>query len=160
MELNTKDVALTAIFAALYAALGMVFAPISFLAMQFRIAGVIRPAVAKKPILALGYGIGVVVVNFFSPYAGFLELVFMPLMSIVAGLVGYYAARRFGRSYIVAGAVIAVIIPISVSWMLNQLLGLPVAVTLPGLLVSEQIVNALGSVTFRAVDSRYRWYES
>jgi len=25
--------------------------------------------------------------------------------------------------------------------------------------VSEQIVNALGSILFRAVDSRYRWYE-
>lgn len=159
MELNTKDVTLTAIFAALYVALGMVFAPISFLALQFRIAGVIRPAIAKKPILIVGYAIGVVITNFFSPFAGFLELVFMPLMSIVAGLAGYYAAKSFGKSYVVAGAVIAVIIPISVSWMLNQLLELPIAVTLPGLLLSEQIVNALGSIVFRAVDMRYRWYE-
>ncbi len=159
MELNTKDVTLTAIFAALYVALGMVFAPISFLALQFWIAGVIRPAIAKKPLLVVGYAIGVVITNFFSPFAGFLELVFMPLMSIVAGLAGYYAAKSFGKSYVVAGAVIAIIIPISVSWMLNQLFGLPIAVTLPGLLVSEQIVNALGSFIFRAVDSRYRWYE-
>ena len=78
---------------------------------------------------------------------------------MVAGLAGYYVARSFGKSYVVAGAVIAVIIPISVSWMLNQLFGLPIAVTLPGLLVSEQIVNGLGSIVFRAVDSRYRWYE-
>jgi len=159
MEINTKDVTLTAIFAALYAALGVVFAPISFLALQFRIAGVIRPAVAKKPILAIGYAIGVVITNLFSPFAGFLELVFMPLMSLVAGLAGYYTAKSFGKSYVVAGAVIAVIIPISVSWMLNQLFELPFAVTLPGLLLSEQIVNALGSIVFRAVDSRYRWYE-
>ena len=159
MELNTKDVTLTAIFAALYVALGMVFAPISFLALQFRIAGVIRPAIAKKPLLVVGYAIGVVITNFFSPFAGFLELVFMPLMSIVAGLAGYYAAKSFGKSYVVAGAVIAVIIPISVSWMLNQILELPIAVTLPGLLLSEQIVNALGSIVFRAVDTRYRWYE-
>ncbi|MBC8224196.1 QueT transporter family protein [Candidatus Bathyarchaeota archaeon] len=159
MEINTKDVTLTAIFAALYAALGVAFAPIGFLALQFRIAGALRPAVAKKPILAVGYCIGVVITNLFSPFAGFLELVFMPLMSLVAGFAGYYAAKFFGKSYVVAGAVIAVIIPISVSWMLNQLLGLPFAVTLPGLLVSEQIVNALGSILFRAVDTRYRWYE-
>ena len=159
MEINTKDVTLTAIFAALYVALGMVFAPISFLALQFRIAGVIRPAIAKKPILVVGYAIGVVITNFFSPFAGFLELVFMPLMSLAAGLAGYYAAKSFGKSYVVTGAVIAVIIPISVSWMLNQLLELPIAVTLPGLLLSEQIVNALGSIVFRAVDIRYRWYE-
>ena len=159
MEINTKDVTLTVIFAALYAALGVAFAPIGFLALQFRIAGVLRPAVAKKPLLAVGYCIGVVITNLFSPFAGFLELVFMPLMSLVAGLAGYYAAKSFGRSYVVAGAVIAVIIPISVSWMLNQILELPIAVTLPGLLVSEQIVNALGSIVFRAVDTRYRWYE-
>jgi len=159
MEINTKDVTLTAIFAALYATLGVVFAPISFLALQFRVAGVIRPAVAKKPILAIGYCIGVVITNLFSPFAGFLELVFMPMMSLVAGLAGYYAAKFFGKSYVVAGAVIAVIIPISVSWMLNQLFELPFLVTLPGLLVSEQVVNALGSIVFRAVDSRYRWYE-
>jgi len=159
MEINTKDVTLTAIFAALYATLGVVFAPISFLALQFRVAGVIRPAVAKKPILAIGYCIGVVITNLFSPFAGFLELVFMPLMSLVAGLAGYYAAKFFGKSYVVAGAVIAVIIPISVSWMLNQLFELPFLVTLPGLIVSEQVVNALGSIVFRAVDSRYRWYE-
>jgi uncharacterized membrane protein len=115
--------------------------------------------VAKKPILAIGYCIGVVITNLFSPFAGFLELVFMPLMSLVAGLAGYYAAKFFGKSYVVAGAVIAVIIPISVSWMLNQLFELPFLVTLPGLLVSEQVVNALGSIVFRAVDSRYRWYE-
>ena len=159
MELNTKNVTLTAIFAALYVALGMVFAPISFLALQFRIAGVIRPAIAKKPVLIVGYAIGVVITNFFSPFASFLELVFMPLMSIVAGLAGYYAAKFFGKSYMVAGAVIAVIIPISVSWMLNQLFELPIVATLPGLLVSEQIVNGLGSILFMAVDSRYRWYE-
>ncbi|MDP7206984.1 MAG: QueT transporter family protein, partial [Candidatus Bathyarchaeota archaeon] len=118
MEINTKDVTLVAIFAALYAVLGVVFAPIGFLALQFRIAGIIRPAVAKKPILIVGYTIGVFITNLFSPFTGFLELVFMPLMSLVAGLAGYYAAKFFGKSYMVAGAVIAVIIPISVSWML------------------------------------------
>ncbi len=159
MEINTKDVTLVAIFAALYAVLGVVFAPIGFLALQFRIAGIIRPAVAKKPILIVGYTIGVFITNLFSPFTGFLELVFMPLMSLVAGLAGYYAAKFFGKSYMVAGAVIAVIIPISVSWMLNQLFELPIVATLPGLIVSEQIVNGLGSILFMAVASRYRWYE-
>ena len=159
MDLKTRDVTLVAVFAALYAALVAAFAPLSFFALQFRVAGVIRPAVAKKPILAVGYAIGVVVANLFSPFAGFHELVFMPVMSLVAGLAGYYAARGFGRSYFVAGAVIAVIIPISVSWMLEQLFGLPVVATLPGLLVSEQAVNVLGAFLFRAVDLRFRWYE-
>jgi len=159
LEITSKDLTLTAIFAALYAAMVAVFAPISFYALQFRIAGITRPAIAKKPILAIGYAIGVVVANLFSPFVGFHELIFMPIMSLIAGLMGYYAARAFNRSYFVAGAVIAIIIPLSVSWMLNQLFGLPIIATLPGIFVSEQIVNILGASLFKALERRYRWYE-
>ena len=159
MEIDTRDITLVAVFAALYAALVAAFAPISFFALQFRFAGVIRPAVAKKPILSVGYALGVVIGNLFSPFAGFHELVFMPGMSLIAGLAGYYTAKAFDGSYFVAGVVIASIIPLSVSWMLNQLFGLPIVATLPGIFVSEQVVNVLGSVIFRAIDTRYRWYE-
>jgi len=159
MEFKTRDLTLVAIFAAIYVALIAALAPISFSALQFRMAGVIRPGIAKKRSLVIGYAIGVLIGNMFSPFAGFHELVFMPISSLVAGLAGYYAAKPFKGNYFVAGAVIAVIIPLSVSWMLNQLFGLPILVTLPGLFVSEQIVNALGSVVFQMVDTRYRWYE-
>jgi uncharacterized membrane protein len=70
MKMKTRDLTLVAIFAALYAALVYVFAPISFLALQFRVAGVLRPAIAKKRILVIGYAIGVVVGNLFSPFVG------------------------------------------------------------------------------------------
>jgi uncharacterized membrane protein len=159
MEIEIRDLTLVTVYAALYAAMVAVFAPISFYALQFRIAGIIRPAIAKKPLLAIGYAIGVVVGNLFSPFPGFHELVFMPVMSLIAGLAGYYAARAFDGNYFVAGAVIAIIIPLSVGWMLEQLFGLPIVATLPGLIVSEQVVNILGAFMFKAVDTRYRWYE-
>jgi len=159
MKLQTRDITLVAIYAALYTVMVTVFTPISFYALQFRIAGVIRPAIAKKPILAVGYAIGVAIANLISPFAGLHELVFMPIMSLVAGLVGYYTAKAFDRSYIVAGTTIAIIIPLSISWMLNQLFGLPVIATLPGLFISEQGVNLMGAFIFKAVDTRFRWYE-
>jgi uncharacterized membrane protein len=158
LEIRTRDISLVAIFSALYVALVIVFAPFSFYAIQFRIAGVIRPGIAKKQILAVGYGIGVLVANFFSPFAGFHELLFMPLMSFIAGMLGYYAAKPFENNYFVTGVVIAVVIPLSVSWMLNQLFGLPILATLPGLVISEQIINGIGSVLFRLVESRYEWW--
>lgn len=88
MKIKTKDIALTAVFAALYAALVYVFTPISFLALQFRVAGVLRPGIARKWTLAIGYAIGVVVGNLFSPF-GVYDLLFMPVMSLLAGLLGY-----------------------------------------------------------------------
>jgi len=156
---KTRNLALVTVYAALYAAMVVAFAPLSFYALQFRIAGALRPGIAKKAELAVGYAMGAAVANLFSPFAGVYEILFMPLMSLVAGLAGYYAAKRFNGSYYVCGAVIAVIIPVSVAWMLMQLFELPILVTLPALLVSEQVINLLGAMTFKAIESRIRWWE-
>jgi uncharacterized membrane protein len=157
LKITIKDIALTAVFAALYAALVYVFAPISFLVLQFRVAGILRPAIAKKWILAFGYGIGVVVANFFSPF-GVWDLIFMPVVSLLAGLGGYLVARRFNGNYFIAGAVIAIIIPTALSWMLNMIVGLPLLETFIYLLVSEQIVCFIGALIFRAIDTRFKWW--
>jgi len=158
-SMKTKDLSLITVYAALYAAMVVVFSPISFAALQFRVAGVLRPGIARKKELAIAYAVGVVVANVFSPFAGIYELLFMPVMSLISGLVGYEVAKRFNANYYVCGAVIAIIIPLSVSWMLGQLFNLPYAVTLPGLLISEQIINALGATVFKLIESRYRWWE-
>jgi len=160
MQIRSRDLSLIVIYAALYAALVWVFAPLSFYALQFRVAGVLRPGIAKKWTLALGYAVGVVVGNLFSPFTGIYELLFMPFMSLIAGLLGYAAARFFGRSYLVAGAVIATVIPLSVSWMLLQLFNLPILATLPPIFVSEQAVCLIGAGLFKAVEARYRWWEA
>ena len=159
MKIKSKDWALVTIFASLYAALVYLFAPISFYALQFRIAGILRPAIAKKWILAVGYAIGVVAGNVFSPFSGPYELLFMPFMSFFAGILGFSVAKIFKDNYFAAGAIIAIIIPVSVSWMLNQLLGLPILETLPYLLVSEQIICFLGACVFKLIEVRFKWWE-
>ena len=153
---KTKDIALVAIFAALYGALVYVFAPISFYALQFRVAGVLRPGIAKKWILAVGYAIGVLIGNIFSPF-GVYDLFFMPLMSLLAGLAGYLAAKPFKHNYFVTGAIIATIIPISISWMLSQLFGDPMLATLPYLLIAEQIICLIGAGMFKLIENRFKW---
>ncbi len=157
--MKTKDLSIITVYAALYAAMVIVFSPISFAALQFRLAGVLRPGIAKKKELAIGYALGVVVANLFSPILGVYELVFMPLMSLISGLVGYGLAQRFEGDYVICGVVVALIIPVSVSWMLNKVLTLPMIVTLPGLIISEQIINALGAGIFKLIESRYVWWE-
>ena len=158
-NVKTKDISLIAVYAAVYAAMVVFFQPLSFAALQFRIAGVLRPGIARKRDLAIAYALGTVVANIFSPFAGIYELLFMPVMSLVAGLAGYMVAKRFNDNYYVCGVVIAVIIPLSVAWMLNQLFNLPIITTLPGLLISEQIINLLGATIFRLIEPRYRWWE-
>jgi uncharacterized membrane protein len=157
--LKSKDVALTAIYAALYAALVYVTIPFSFGMAQFRIAGALRPAIAKKWILAVGYAVGVIVANFFSPFAGPWDLVFMPVMSLLAGLAGYLVARPFNHNYFVSGAVTASIISVSLSYMLSQFSVAPMIVSLPYLFVAEQAICLIGASAFRLIDSRYKWWQ-
>lgn len=157
-RLNTRDLALTAVYASLYAALVYIFGPISFYALQFRVAGLLRPAIAKKWILAVGYAIGVVVGNLFSPFVGIHELLFMPIMSLVAGVLGYALSRKLGGNYFITGAVIATVIPISVSWMLNQVFDVPILATLPYIFVSEQVICFIGACIFKAIETRYTWW--
>jgi uncharacterized membrane protein len=157
VEIKSKDLSLVAIFASLYALLVYLFAPISFYALQFRIAGILRPWIAKKWILAIGYSIGVVVGNLFSPFAGPYELIFMPFMSFLAGVLGYLIARELNHNYFVAGSVIATVIAVSVSWMLNQLFNLPILAILPYLFISEQTICLIGAFIFKLIEIRFKW---
>jgi uncharacterized membrane protein len=158
LNITVKDIALTAIFAALYATLVYALIPISFLALQFRFAGVLRPAIGKKWILAVGYAIGVVAANIFSPF-GVWDLVFMPAVSLFAGLAGYLVAKKFSGNYFITGAIIAFIVPVALSWMLSNIIGLPLIETFVYLLISEQIICFLGALIFRAIDTRYKWWK-
>ena len=144
----------------MYAALVFAFAPISYGSFQFRVAGTLRPGIAKKWILALGYAIGVVVGNIFTPFPLYYELVLMPIVSLIAGLVGYLVAKPFKNNYFIAGAVIATIISVSVSWMLSQplVLNIPMIFTLPYLFVAEQIVNLIGAMAFKLIEMRFKWW--
>jgi len=159
LRIKTKDVALASIFASLYAVLVYFFAPLSFYALQFRVAGVLRPAIAKKWILSIGYAIGVVVGNLFSPFSGPYELVFMPLVSLAAGIIGFVVAKRFNKNYFIEGAIIAVIVPVGVSWMLNRLFSLSWMATFPYLLISEQLVCLMGAFVFKMIELRFKWWE-
>jgi len=158
LKISTKDLALTIIFASLYAALVYINIPLSYSAFQFRIAGVLRPAIGKKWVLAFGYAIGVVAANVFSPFGAW-DLVFMPVASFLAGLAGYVVAKKFSGNYFITGAVIALIIPVCVSWMLSQIQGVPMIATFPYLLVAEQVVCLIGALVFKAIDIRFNWWK-
>jgi uncharacterized membrane protein len=158
INITVKDLALTIVFASLYAVLVYINLPLSFGALQFRIAGVLRPAIGKKWILAIGYALGVVIANIFSPF-GVYDLIFMPVVSLLAGLAGYLAAKRFDGNYFITGAVIATIIPVALSWMLNNLFGFPLLETFVYLLISEQIVCFIGALIFRAIETRFKWWK-
>ena len=155
VKITTKDLALITVYAALYAALVYVAIPLAFGVAQVRIAGVLRPAIAKKWILAVGYAVGVLVANFFSPFAGPWDLVFMPVMSLLAGLAGYLVAKPFKSNFFISGAATAAIIAVSLSYMFEQFGMGSMFVTLPYLFVVEQILCLIGASIFTIIKRRY-----
>jgi len=92
-----------------------------FQCLSIQDCGILRPAIARKWSLAIGYAVGVAVGNVFSPFFGPLEIGFMPVMAFLSGILGYFAAKPFKRSYFVAGFIIAVVIAVSVSLMFQLL---------------------------------------
>ena len=157
--MKSRDVTLIGIWATLYAILVYIFAPISFQALQFRVADILPPSIAKKKLLAVAYAIGVVAGNIISPYAGPWDLGFMPFMSFVAGIFGYYAAKLYSKlDYYICGVVESIVIALSVSFMLEQLLTVPMFITFPMLLVSELILSIIGAVIFKLIERRWVWW--
>jgi uncharacterized membrane protein len=154
----SRDLALVAVYASLYVIMVYLFSPISFSALQFRVAGILRPGIARKWILAIGYAAGVAIGNLFSPFSGPLELGFMPLMALIAGILGYFAAKPFENNYFIAGTVIAAIIAPSVSLMFYLMFNLPILSSLPYLLISELTVSIIGAYTFKILERRFNWW--
>ncbi len=155
---NTKSISQIAVFAALYTVLVWFFLPISFAAVQFRVAESLKPAIAKKWTLAVAFAIGNFLGNLVSPFAGIYELGFMPVMNILGGLLAYGVARVFKKNYLAAALVYAPVIGLSVSWMLHVLFNLPLEGLIPLLIASELGAMIAGSVLFWLLDKRWKWY--
>src|ERR687889_1985785 len=91
-----RRVAIAGVIGALYVVLSLVVAPFAFGPIQFRIGEALKPLVIKYPAVIPAFGVGTVIINLFSPFAGPLELVFMPLVDVTGGALCYFLGRRGG----------------------------------------------------------------
>lgn len=143
------QVALTAMTAALYTALGYLFAPISFLGIQFRVAELIVGMCVLFPLEGLiGNVIGVFFVNLTSP------LGLIDLLSCVVNIPALYCIvyfRNKGLLKYLGGLLYAIIISIYVSIIINIVLGLPVWLMFIQVFISEIVLAELGIVIFEQI---------
>src|SRR5687767_15831469 len=94
-----RMVAIAGVVGALYVVLSLAVAPIAFGPIQFRIGEALKPLVIQYPVVIPAFGIGTVIINLFSPFAGPLELIFMPLVDVTGGVLCYLVARRIGTTF-------------------------------------------------------------
>ena len=147
--MNNKQVAITAIIAALYIALGFMFQPISFLGIQFRVAELVVGICIIYPKSGLvGKIIGVFFVNLLSPL-GALDLI--SCFINIPALMCIVALRNKKYLKYVGGILYAVIISFYVAWILNFVIGLPFGIMFYQVLIAEAILATAGIILFNYI---------
>jgi uncharacterized membrane protein len=156
---NSRNLALIAVFGALYAALVVAFAPISIGPVQVRVADALMPLaiIFGWPVI-FGLGIGTVVGNFAADsIAGFpsasigLDIVGGSLVNLLAGYLAWRIGRRGWRvrdwnaSWFIATIVETALISVVVGGYLSIVFSTPLAVEIPLILAGEIVaINIVG----------------
>ena len=139
-------IAIIAITAALYIALGYIFHAISFLGLQFRVAELMVGMCLIFPLEGLiGKIIGVFFVNLTSPLGP------IDLISTVVNIPALYCIiyfRNKGKLKYLGGILYAIIISLYVAIILNLVLALPIWLMFIQVFISEVILATLGITLF------------
>ncbi len=143
-----RRVAVAGVVGALYVVLSLAVAPLAYGPLQFRLGEVLKPLVIRYPATIPAFAVGVGIVNLFSPLAGGLELILMPVVNLVGGILCWFVARRVGGAIgtYAASLLFAVIIAAGVGVVLTVAAGLPYLASFASVAVSETILLLLGNV--------------
>jgi uncharacterized membrane protein len=142
-----QRVAIAGVVGALYVVLSLAVAPFAFGPLQFRLGEVLKPLVIKYPATIPAFAVGVGIVNLFSPLAGALELILMPIVNLVGGVLCWLVARRV-RGVVgtyLASFLFAIIIAAGVATVLRFAAGLPYLVSFASVAVSESVLLLAGN---------------
>ena len=142
-----RRVAIAGVVGALYVVLSLAVAPLAYGPLQFRLGEVLKPLVIKYPVTIPAFAVGVGIVNLFSPLAGGLELILMPIVNLVGGILCWFVAQRVGGTIgtYAASLLFAVIIAAGVGVVLTVAAGLPYLASFASVAASETILLLAGN---------------
>jgi uncharacterized membrane protein len=144
VKLRSKDYAIIAVYAALYAALVVALGFLSYGPLQVRVADVM---VAFVPLLGLpgvlGHTLGVFIGNIPSG-AGPADLL-NTIPSFAMAFVVYYVYKRTNNDFTVIGTCLAysAVLGITVGYMLSSLFGYPLVITIVYVIIGNIIATTL-----------------
>jgi len=144
VKLQTKQISLIAIYAALYAVLVNVIPGLSFGVLNLRMADALLGAVPLLGIAGvLGHTLGVFVGNLPSPF-GVIDLL-NTIPSFVMAFVVYYVFKRTQNDYLVlvTFAGYSAVLGATVGWMLAAPFGIPLELSILYVFLGNLVVNTL-----------------
>mgnify|MGYP001364409595 FL=1 len=155
VKMDSKQIALISIFAALYA-IGVVFlAPFSFLPIQVRVADALLPlAIIFGMPAIIGLSLGTVVANIFGGL-GFIDIIGGTVANFIAAYVAWKLCRRNKVPFIVGIACQVVIVSMIVGVYISYLFELPLIVGITDIFIGTFLaVGVLGSVLVVIIKNR------
>ena len=167
---SSRNLALAAVFGALYAALVVAFAPISILPVQVRVADVLLPlAILFGWPAILGLGVGTVVGNFAAdslmgfPSASIgLDIVGGSLVNLLAAYlawrIGQHSSRvrNWNASWFSATVVETALISVVVGGYLSIVFSIPLVVSILTILAGEIVAINIGGFALLNIIGRDR----
>ena len=144
--LTTRSVCLSAMIAALYAALTLLLAPISYGAIQCRISEAMTLLPILLPQAIPGLVIGCLVANLLSPVAVW-DVIFGTLATLIAALGTYWLRKKPLLAALCPVAANGVIVGV----MLAVFYALPLWMTMLEVAVGEAVAVALGFILLAAL---------
>ena len=155
VKMDSKQIALISIFAALYA-IGVVFlAPFSFLPIQVRVADALLPlAIIFGMPAIIGLSLGTVVANIFGGL-GFIDIIGGTVANFIAAYVAWKLCRRNKVPFIVGIACQVVIVSMIVGVYISYLFELPLIVGITDIFIGTFLaVGILGSLLVVIIKNR------
>ena len=167
---RSRNLALAAVFGALYSALVIGFAPISNLPIQVRVADALMPlAILFGRPAILGLGIGTVVGNFAADsITGFpsasigLDIAGGSFVNLLTGFLAWkigqrgWKIRNWNMSWFVATLVETALISVVVGGYLSVAFSIPLALSILGILAGEVVAINIGGFVLLNIIGRAR----
>lgn len=151
-SLNTRFLCLSAIIAALYAALTLMLPVLSYGAWQCRLSEALTLLPLVLPQSVPGLFVGCLAANLLSP-VGLWDVLFGSLATLLAAI-GTYALRK---KPLLAAACPVVSNGLIVGGMLAVVYSLPAALTILQVAVGEALAVAVGYVLLKSLNGKIDW---
>ena len=153
--MNNKEISLIAIISALYSALVIGLAPISFLPIQIRIADAMLPLsiIFGMPAI-IGLTLGTIVANVFGGL-GFVDIIGGGFANLVAAYVAWkVGALKIKYAWITAVVLQIIIVGTVVGIYLAVLFEIPILISISNILISSTVaVGIIGYSVLKIVSS-------
>lgn len=151
-SVNTRSLCLSAIIAALYAALTLCLPALSYGAVQCRLAEALTLLPLVLPQAVPGLAIGCLVSNLLSP-VGLWDVLFGTLATLLAGL----CTRQLRQHPLLAAACPVVCNGVIIGSMLSVVYQLPALLTIGEVAAGEAVAVAIGYGLMNMLKSKVDW---